>query len=283
MSVGTVVVSPSVRFGGGQLACIAGPCAIEGRDITLRTAEAVARASAAAGVPALFKASFDKANRTSIRGYRGLGLDEGLRILQEVTSETGLPVITDVHLPDQASAVAEVVDVLQIPAFLCRQTDLIVAAAATGTPLNIKKGQFVSPTDMRHVVDKARAGGASGVMLTERGTAFGYNDLVVDLRALPTMRALGCPVIFDATHSVQRPSAGGDRSAGDRWLVPTLMRAAAAAGVDGVFLEVHEDPDRALCDGPNSVPLTALQALLQQAREIAELTAALEDPLPAPS
>jgi len=190
-----------------------------------------------------------------------------------VKAITGLPILTDVHRPDQAAAAAQVADVLQVPAFLCRQTDLLLAVAATGRVINIKKGQFVSPRDMGPVVEKARAGGATGVLLTERGSSFGYNDLVVDLRSLPFMRQLGCPVVFDATHSVQRPSADGDRSGGDRTLVPPLLRAAVAAGVDGVFLEVHEDPDAALCDGPNSVALSALPGLLEQVVGIHEAVA----------
>jgi len=271
VTVTAVDVAPGVRLGDGGLIFIAGPCVVEGRDITLRIAEAVAAAAATTGIPAIFKASFDKANRTSIRGFRGIGVDEALRVLQEVAGHTGLPVLTDIHLPDQAEPAAQVADVLQIPAFLCRQTDLIVAAAATGKPLNIKKGQFVAPLDMRHPVTKAQSGGARGVILTERGTTFGHNDLVVDFRSLPLMRSLGCPVVFDATHSVQRPSAAGDSSSGDRWLVPPLLRAAVAAGIDGVFLEVHENPDEALSDGPNSLPTSALAALLQQARDIAEM------------
>ncbi len=259
-----VEITSTVRFGGGALACILGPCVVEGRDITLRAADAVASAAASAGLPVVFKASYDKANRTSIRGFRGIGVDEALEVLAEVKARTGLPVLTDVHRPEQAAAAAQVADVLQVPAFLCRQTDLLLAVAATGRVLNVKKGQFVSPQDMGAAVEKARSGGATGVLLTERGSSFGYNDLVVDFRSLPTMRALGCPVVFDATHSVQRPSAGGDRSGGDRTLVPTLLRAAVAAGVDGVFLEVHEDPDQALCDGPNSIPLAALPGLLDQ-------------------
>jgi 2-dehydro-3-deoxyphosphooctonate aldolase (KDO 8-P synthase) len=273
MNPDVVQISKAVRFGGPELACFLGPCVVEGRDITLRAAEAVARATRDAGLPAVFKASFDKANRTSIRGFRGVGMDEALRVLEDVRSATGLPVLTDVHQPDQAAAAAEVADVLQVPAFLCRQTDLLLAVAATGRVVNIKKGQFVAPADMGPVVEKARAGGADGVLLTERGTSFGYNDLVVDFRSLGIMRRLGCPVVFDATHSVQRPSAGGDHSGGDRSLVPPLLRAAVAAGVDGIFLEVHEDPDRALCDGPNSVPLDALPDLLAQVARVREAVA----------
>jgi len=269
-----VQVTPQVCFGMDPPVCVAGMCAVEGRDITLRAAEAVARAAHEAELPAVFKASYDKANRTSIDGFRGIGVDEGLRVLEDARRVSGLPILTDVHLPEQAAVAAEVADVLQVPAFLCRQTDLLLAVAATGRPMNVKKGQFVAPHDMAHVVAKARAGGAAGVLLTERGTAFGYNDLVVDLRSLPVMRATGCPVLFDGTHAVQRPSAGGDHSSGDRTLVPPLVRAAVAAGVDGVYLEVHEDPDRALSDGPNSLPLGALAGIMRQVRDLAALVAA---------
>lgn len=263
-----VRIGDRVVVGGPGLVCIAGTCAIEGRDITLRAAAAIAEAGLRSGVPVVFKASFDKANRTSVRGYRGIGIDEGLAVLAEVKRETGLPVVTDVHQPEQAAPAGQVADLLQVPAFLCRQTDLLAAVARTGRPVNIKKGQFVAPRDMRHVVEKLRDSGATGILLTERGTCFGYHDLVVDLRALPAMRALGCPVVFDATHSVQRPSADGDHSGGDRGMVPTLLRGAIAAGVDALFLEVHEDPDRALSDGANSLPFPALAPLLDQARRL---------------
>ncbi len=270
MDVRPVSITDDLDIGVGGPVCIAGTCAIEGREITLRAAEAVAAAGEASGVPVIFKASFDKANRTSIRGFRGPGMDEGLRVLEEVKRRTGLPTLTDVHLPEQAAVAAQVVDVLQVPAFLCRQTDLLTAVARAGRPVNVKKGQFVAPGDMRHVVGKLRDSGATGILLTERGTSFGYRELVVDLRSLPRMRALGCPVVFDATHSVQRPSGDGDHTGGDRGMVPTLLRAAVAAGVDAVFLEVHEDPDRALSDGPNSLPLSALQPLLDQVRRLHE-------------
>ena len=213
----------------------------------------------------VFKASFDKANRTSAQSYRGEGMDEGLAVLAEVKRETGRPVLTDVHLPDQAAAVAEVADVLQIPAFLCRQTDLLQAAAATGRPVNVKKGQFLAPEDMAHVLGKLRAAGGERVLLTERGTSFGYHDLVVDMRGLLTLRALGVPVCFDATHSVQRPSAADGTSGGDRTLAPVLARAAVAVGVDAIFAEVHEDPDHARSDGPNSLTYALLDQLLGEA------------------
>ena len=276
MKPAIVEVTPAVRLGDGTV-CICGPCVVEGRDITLRTAEAVAAAAHGAGLPVIFKASYDKANRTSMEGFRGIGMDAALRVLEEVHALTGMPVLTDIHHPEQARVAAQVAHVLQVPAFLCRQTDLIVAAAATGRPVNIKKGQFVAPGDMKHAVEKARRGGAAGVTLTERGSSFGYRDLIVDFRSLRLMRELGCPVIFDATHAVQRPSAEGDRSGGDRNQVPSLLRAACAVGVDGVFLEVHEDPDHALSDGPNSIPLTALPELLTQVRRLTELASSFPD------
>jgi 2-dehydro-3-deoxyphosphooctonate aldolase (KDO 8-P synthase) len=271
-----VPIRDGVVVGAGQLVLLCGPCVVEGRDVTFRIAEGVRAAAESAGLPVVFKASFDKANRTSIEGFRGIGADEALRVLEQVRDLTGMPVLTDIHEVAQVEAVAQVVDVLQIPAFLCRQTDLLVAAGTTAKPVNIKKGQFMAPADMRHAVDKVRqGGGGGGVMLTERGTSFGYGDLVVDMRSLPVLRGLGCPVVFDATHAVQRPSAAGDRSGGDRAMVPVLLRAAVAVGVDAVFLETHEDPDRALSDGPNSVPLAVLPRLLEQVRLLAEFSNAL--------
>jgi 2-dehydro-3-deoxyphosphooctonate aldolase (KDO 8-P synthase) len=213
-------------------------------------------------LPFIFKASYDKANRTSIQSFRGPGVDEGARILRRIGDEVDVPVLTDVHEPADVPRIAGAVDVMQIPAFLCRQTDLIVAAARTGAAVNIKKGQFVSPWDMRHAVDKCLAVGNKRVFLTERGSSFGYNTLVSDMRAIVWMQDLGCPVIFDATHSVQMPGAGGDRSGGDRRMVPYLARAAVACGCDGVFLETHPRPDAALSDGPNMVPLDELPALI---------------------
>lgn len=247
---------------------IAGPCVIEGRDITLRHAERIKPIVEAAGFTYCFKASFDKANRTSIKSFRGPGLEAGLEILAEVRREMGVPVLTDFHTPEQAAPVAEVVDVLQIPAYLCRQTDMLVAAAETGKAVNVKKGQFLSPDNMKAVIAKVTESGGQDVLLTERGATFGYNNLVVDFRAIPEMRALGRPVIFDATHSVQRPGGLGDRSGGDRTMVPYLARAAAAVGVDGFFMEVHEDPEQALSDGPNMVPLAELATLLDSLRVI---------------
>jgi 2-dehydro-3-deoxyphosphooctonate aldolase (KDO 8-P synthase) len=257
---------------------IAGPCVIESEALCLGIAQRLRAMADRLGVPVIFKASFDKANRTSATAFRGQGLHEGLRVLEKVRSETGLAVLTDVHLPDQVATVAEVVDMLQTPAFLARQTDLISAAAASGRPVNIKKAQFMAPTDMAAVLGKARAAAAAagkdpaGLMLCERGTSFGYNNLVVDMRGLVIMREMGVPVVFDATHSVQLPGGGGDRSLGQRQFVAPLARAAVAVGVDGLFMETHPDPDSALSDGPNMVPLDALPALVAQLVAIAALT-----------
>ena len=242
----------------------AGPCALESFELALDTAHAVAEASREAGLFAVFKSSWDKANRTSGKGFRGPGLAKGMEWLARIKEETGLPVVTDIHLPEQAGPVGEVADILQIPAFLCRQTDLLLAAARTGRVVNVKKGQFVAPWDMGPVRDKVVGAGNDRVLLTERGSSFGYNNLVVDFRSIPLMRALGVPVIFDATHSVQLPGGQGSCSGGERHHVPTLARAAAGAGADGIFMECHPDPDKALCDGPNSWPVAKLPALLKQ-------------------
>ncbi len=253
---------------------IAGPCVIESEALCLAIAERLKAMGEELGMPVIFKASFDKANRTSVNGFRGHGLEEGLRVLEKVRRETGLPVLTDVHLPDQVKAVAEVVDMLQTPAFLARQTDLITAAAASGRPVNIKKAQFMAPGDMQAVLGKARAAaGTDGgtIMLCERGSSFGYNNLVVDMRGLVIMRDMGCPVVFDATHSVQLPGGGGDRSLGQRQFVAPLARAAMAVGIDGIFMETHPDPDQALSDGPNMVPLSELPNLMRQLIAIATL------------
>lgn len=266
----TVTVGP-VRIGRGQpLALIAGPCVIEGEEFTLRVAERIQAICRQAGAPLIFKASYDKANRSSGRSFRGPGPEEGLRILQKVRGATGLPVTTDVHDISQIAAAADAVDLLQIPAFLCRQTDLLVAAAKTGRPLNVKKGQFLSPHDARNIVEKVVGAGNPHLLLTERGTTFGYNNLVVDMRALPILRSFGCPVVFDATHSVQLPGGAGTASSGQREFVAPLARAAVAVGVDGIFLEVHPDPDRAPSDGPNMLPLEALTPLLQTLRQVRE-------------
>ncbi len=255
-------------FAEGRLLLIAGPCVVEGREITLRIAERLARIAAKRPVRLLFKASFDKANRTSGASYRGPGIDEALAILSEVRERLGLMVNTDIHERAQVAEVARHVDTLQIPAFLCRQTDLLLAAAATGKPVFVKKGQFVAPEDMRHAVDKVRSVAGHGeVALVERGTTFGYHNLVVDFRSLPIMRQYA-PVVFDATHSVQRPGGLGHASGGDASMVPVLARAAAAVGIDGLFVETHEDPSKALSDGPNMVALDALPALLDEVARI---------------
>lgn len=248
--------------GGGPLVFFMGPCAIEGLAVSLRTARRLRKYAEAAGVPLVFKSSYDKANRSSIRGYRGPGLAEGLRILAAVKEETGLPVISDVHDVREAEAAAAVLDVVQVPAFLCRQTDLVLACGRTGKPVNVKKGQWMAPEDMANVRDKILTTGNRKVLLCERGTAFGYRNLVVDMRGLVVMRGLGQPVVYDAGHSVQRPGGLGDASGGDRGMILHLARAAVATGVDGVFLECHENPDRALSDGPNSFPLRDVPRLL---------------------
>ena len=251
-----------VAGGGAPLLIIAGPDVIESDDHALGVARALAGMAASRGLPLVFKASYDKANRTSVSSFRGPGLEAGLRTLSRVKEETGLPVTTDVHLPEQAAPVAEVVDLLQIPAFLSRQTDLLVAAARTGRPVNVKKGQFIAPWDARNIVDKVRSVEGASVMLTERGTVFGYNNLVVDFRSIPRMRSLGVPVCFDATHSVQLPGGQGDASGGEREFIAHLARAAVAVGVDSVFFEVHDAPDRAPCDGPIQYPLDEFPALV---------------------
>jgi len=257
---------------GRPLLLICGPDVVEGEEITLRTARAIQALAGKHGLPLVFKCSVDKANRTSLGSFRGPGIPEGLRVLSRVKRETGLPVLIDVHEPAQVAPVAEVADVLQVPAFLCRQTDLLVACARSGRPVNVKKGQFLAPRDMRHVLAKLRESGCRDVLLTERGSSFGYNNLVVDLRSLPILRSLGAPVCFDATHSVQLPGAGDGSTAGERAFVRPLARAAVAAGVDALFLEVHESPDQALCDGPNSLDLAELDLLLN---EIAAIRKAL--------
>ena len=244
------------------LTVIAGPCQLQGADHAQMIAGRMAEACAAAGAGYVFKASFDKANRTSLSGRRGPGLDEGLAVLDGVRRAVGVPVLTDVHLPEQCAPAAQAVDVLQIPAFLCRQTDLLLAAAATGAAVNVKKGQFLAPWDMRNVVAKLVGSGNRNVLVTERGASFGYNTLVSDMRALPELAATGAPVIFDATHSVQSPGGRGDASGGDRRHVPVLARAAVAAGVAGVFVETHQDPDSAPSDGPSMLPLAELPALV---------------------
>jgi 2-dehydro-3-deoxyphosphooctonate aldolase (KDO 8-P synthase) len=260
------IVAPSgteILIGNSQpLTFILGPCVIESRDHALKTASFLAEIGAKRGIPLIYKSSFDKANRTSGSSFRGTSLEEALPIFEAVKRETGLPVTTDVHEKEQCVIAAEVVDVLQIPAFLSRQTDLLIAAAETGKVVNVKKGQFLAPWDMKNVASKLDAAGASGVLLTERGTSFGYNTLVVDMRGLPIMEQTGKPVIFDATHSVQQPGGKGESSGGQREYAPVLARAAVAVGVAGVFIETHEDPDHAPSDGPNMIPLDQIDRLI---------------------
>jgi 2-dehydro-3-deoxyphosphooctonate aldolase (KDO 8-P synthase) len=260
----TVHIGEITIGGGAPLVLIAGPCVIEGEEFTLSVATRLQEVSRELSIPLIFKASYDKANRTSISSDRGPGLEEGLKILQRVKEEVGLPIISDVHQVSEVPRAAETLDVIQIPAFLCRQTDLVVEAAKTGKPINIKKGQFLAPWDMAHVVEKIISTGNEQILLTERGTSFGYNNLVSDMKALPIMRGLGYPVVFDATHSVQLPGGAGKTSGGDREFIPSLSRAAVGAGVDGVFLEVHPEPELALSDGANSLELDALSLLLKQ-------------------
>jgi 2-dehydro-3-deoxyphosphooctonate aldolase (KDO 8-P synthase) len=255
----------NVRLGNDlPLTLIAGPCQMESRDHAFDMAGALQESCARAGIGLVYKTSFDKANRTSLRGRRGVGLAGALPVFADIRKELGLPVLTDVHEPAQCAEVAEVVDVLQIPAFLCRQTDLLVAAAQTGRAVNVKKGQFLAPWDMQNVLAKVLESGNGDVLLTERGASFGYNNLVSDMRALPVMKQMGAPVIFDATHSVQQPGGQGTSTGGDREMVPVLARAAVAVGVAGIFIETHQDPDNAPSDGPNMVPLDRMEALLER-------------------
>ena len=259
----------SITIGAGHpLALIGGPCAIEGESFMLDVATRLRDIAAKAGVPFIFKSSYDKANRTSIRSYRGPGLQDGLEILQKIKDVVGVPVLSDVHTVEEVALAAEVLDVLQIPAFLCRQTDLVVAAARTGKPVNVKKGQFLAPWDTKNIVEKVRSVGNAQVLLTERGASFGYNNLVADMRSLVVMRSFGVPVVFDATHSVQLPGGAGTASSGQREFVPYLARAAVATGCDALFMEIHPDPDHAPSDGPNMLRLEDLPALLAQITQI---------------
>ena len=258
----TPVQVGGTSIGGGPLVLIAGPCVIESESHAVDTALAVRDIARAAGVPAIFKVSFDKANRTSVTSYRGPGLAEGLRILARVRERAGIPILTDIHEPSQAAPVAEVVDVLQIPAFLSRQTDLLLAAAGTGRAINIKKGQFLAPLDMRHAIAKVASTGNSRIIVTERGVSFGYNNLVVDMRAFPILRSLGYPVVYDVTHSLQLPGGGEGVTAGQAEFIEPMASAGVAAGVDGVFMEVHEEPPRARSDAQNALRLDLLPALL---------------------
>lgn len=256
---------------GAPLALLAGPCVLEGMDRCLLIGRTIKEITDRLGIPYVFKASFDKANRSSFNGFRGPGLQKGLEMLQAIKDELQVPIVTDVHTEEQIVPVSKVADIIQIPAFLCRQTDLLYAAAKSGCVVNVKKGQFMAPGDMRNVVDKLHEGGCSQILLTERGASFGYNNLVVDMRTFPIMRSFGYPVIFDGTHSVQLPGGGGTCSAGNREYVPNLVRAAVGAGVDGLFMEVHDNPEEALCDGPNMVYLDKLEDLLKDAIAIHEV------------
>jgi 2-dehydro-3-deoxyphosphooctonate aldolase (KDO 8-P synthase) len=263
MTCNTIVSSGAVKFGNAlPIALIAGPCQMESRDHAFMMAGRLKEICGRLGMGLVYKSSFDKANRTSLSGRRGMGLEKSLAVFADIRRELGLPVLTDVHENGQCAEVASVVDILQIPAFLCRQTDLLIAAAQTGRVVNVKKGQFLAPWDMKNVLQKVVASGNPNVLLTERGASFGYNTLVSDMRALPIMAETGAPVIFDATHSVQQPGGQGNSSGGDRRMVPVLARAAVAVGVAGVFIETHQDPDNAPSDGPNMVPLDKLEDLL---------------------
>jgi 2-dehydro-3-deoxyphosphooctonate aldolase (KDO 8-P synthase) len=269
-----VPITDTIRVGPGcPPLFILGPCVIESRDLTLRIAETLAALAKRLSLQVVFKASFDKANRSSGKSFRGPGLEEGMKVLAEVRATTGLPVLTDIHETAQCGPVGKVCDILQIPAFLARQTDLLFAAGQTGKTVNVKKGQFMAPWDMKNVVSKLDEVGNQRVLLTERGSSFGYNTLVADMRSIPWMQSLGRPVIFDATHSVQKPGGAGDRSGGDRDMVPVLARAAVAAGCDGLFMETHPNPDQALSDGPNMVPLGELPTLIETLLRLREALA----------
>ena len=274
MTVSTVSIGrpgnddPILVGAGHPFLLIAGPCVLESAELAREVAAGLKEITARLHISLVFKSSFDKANRTALDSYRGPGLEEGLTILADIRREYGLPVVSDIHETQQVEPASSVLDMLQIPAFLCRQTDLLLAAARSGKAINLKKGQFVSPWDMANAVHKIKGSGNRNLMLCERGFALGYNNLVVDMRALPVMRSLGCPVIFDATHSVQLPGGGGTSSSGQREFIPPLARAAVAAGIDGIFMEVHPQPDKALCDGANSMPLDQVEALLRTLLEI---------------
>ena len=263
------------KVGEERLLVVAGPCVLESLDLALEVAQVAGKVCSSLGMDYVFKSSFDKANRTSIHSYRGPGMEKGLNWLAEIKAKTGYPILTDIHEPWQAARVAEVADVLQIPAFLCRQTDLLVAAARTGKVINIKKGQFLSPWNMAQAARKCLEAGNNRIILCERGTTFGYNQLVVDMRSLPIMRSFGYPVMFDGTHSVQMPGGQGERSGGDRRFVLPLIRAAVAIGIDALFLETHPEPDKAKSDGPNMVPLSDLEKLLKQVKKIHEAARAI--------
>lgn len=262
------------EIGGDKLTVLAGPCAIESMDILDETAKALKEITTKLGINFVFKSSFDKANRSSLTSYRGPGMEKGLEMLAQIKSKYDIPIVTDIHTPDQAEPVAEVADILQIPAFLCRQTDLLVAAARTGKIVNIKKGQFLAPEQMGPLVKKVEESGNSNILLTDRGTSFGYNNLVVDFRGIPIMQSFGYPVVFDATHSVQLPGANGTCSGGDRRFVPSLAKAAMAVGANVLFFEIHPEPDKALCDGANMLSLTDTEAVFKTCKDIFELVRA---------
>lgn len=261
----------NLEIGGDKLTILAGPCAIESQEILDKTAESLKKITTKLGINYIFKSSFDKANRSSITSYRGPGMEKGLQMLKKVKDKFEVPIVTDIHTPDQAEPVAKVADILQIPAFLCRQTDLLVSAAKTGRIVNIKKGQFLAPEQMRPLIKKVEECGNNQILITDRGTTFGYNNLVVDFRGIPIMQTFGYPVVFDATHSVQLPGANGICSGGDRRFVPILAKAAMAAGANVLFFEIHPDPDKALCDGPNMVALDEAEKLFTICRDIFEL------------
>lgn len=259
------------EIGGDKLTIMAGPCAIESMEILEKTAEKLKEITSDLGINFIFKSSFDKANRTSINSYRGLGMEKGLEMLAKIKSKYDLPIVTDIHVPDQAQSAAEVADIVQIPAFLCRQTDLLVAAAKTGKIVNIKKGQFLAPEQMKSLIKKVEDSGNFNIMITDRGTSFGYNNLVVDFRGIPIMQSFGYPVVFDATHSVQLPGANGTSSGGDRRFVTPLAKAAMAVGANVLFFEVHPEPDKALCDGANMLSLDDVKRVFKQCKDIFEL------------
>jgi 2-dehydro-3-deoxyphosphooctonate aldolase (KDO 8-P synthase) len=269
---GKIVKVGNIEIGAGRpLAVVAGPCVIESRESALRHAALLKEAADRVGVAYIFKSSYDKANRSSVESYRGPGLEKGLEILAEVKEKTGVPVLTDVHEMEQVASAKDMVDILQIPAFLCRQTDFVIAVAQSGKVVNVKKGQFLAPWDMQNVIEKIISTGNQQILLTERGVSFGYNNLISDMRSLVVMRELGYPVVFDATHSLQLPGGLGKASGGERKYIAPLARAGVAAGVDALFMEVHEDPDRALSDGPNSLPLREFEALLKTVKAIDHL------------
>lgn len=259
------------EIGADKLTILAGPCVIEDKDMVLKTAQKLKEITEKLDINFVFKSSFDKANRSSITSYRGPGIEEGLKILNEVKTKLNVPIVTDIHTPEQAAKAAEVADILQIPAFLCRQTDLLIAAAKTGKIVNIKKGQFLAPEQMKPLAQKVSDSGNDNILLTDRGTTFGYNNLVTDMRGIPIMQEIGYPVVFDATHSVQLPGGLGNCSGGDRKFVPVLAKAAVAAGANALFFEVHPEPDKALCDGPNMIKLTDAEALFKICKDIFEI------------